>query len=78
MYTTENEKRAVYTEICEGIINELSQKTLTKSGRCLKNILSSKLSHVKKTYSRAEHFSEKNSELSAPFLWLCDNFSFIE
>lgn len=78
MYTSENEKQAVCAEICESIINELFPSVNAKSAKALKKILAKKLSNVKTICSRAERFSEKNSDLSAPFLWLCDNFSFIE
>lgn len=78
MFKEENERTVQEKVLCENIATEFFPFIKEKSGKGLKKKLRKTLSDIRNACMRAEQFSEKDARLSDPFLWLCDNFSFIE
>lgn len=78
MYMQDTESRSYGIEVCEGIYKTLTPVRQVQNGRLLKEKLWDSLKKIRNTRENAEHFSDDTSLLSPPFLWLCDNFSFIE
>ncbi len=78
MYMQDTESHSYGIEVCEGIYKTLTPVRRVQNGKYLKKRLWESLKKIRKTRENAEHFSDDTSLLSPPFLWLCDNFSFIE
>lgn len=67
-----------YTALCESIVSKIEPSGAMCRGTRLHGVLSKSLCETRKIFIRAENFSETNSTLSDAFLWLTDNYSFIE
>lgn len=64
--------------LCENIAQEISPAKHMCRGLRLRGMLKKSFSDTKKIFLRAENYSETSAALSDAFLWLTDNYSFIE